>query len=109
MDNRQLSVDILSSRARGRTAAGLKVFDALIGLVVFGLLLWKSWEEFGKALAGNFLRRGMIEIPTAIPVGFIVAGSFCIAVSLVFILRQSVAQVAGAEKADTPSQPHGGL
>lgn len=108
MDNRQLSVDILSARARGRTAAGLRLFDALIGLLVFGLLLWKSWEEFGKALAGNFLRRGMIEIPTAVPVGFIVLGSFCIVVSLIIVAKRAIAGLAGAES-DTPSQPHGGL
>lgn len=109
LDNRQLSVDILSARARGRTAAGLRLFDALIGLFVFGLLLWKSWEEFGKAYSGSFLRRGMIEIPTAIPVGFIVLGSLCIVVSLLFIVRRSIAQLAGKAAIDTPVQPHGGL
>ncbi|MFO1188153.1 MAG: TRAP transporter small permease subunit [Alphaproteobacteria bacterium] len=108
MDNRQLSVDILSAKARGRTAAGLHLFDAVIGLLVFSLLLWKSWEEFTKALAGNFLRRGMIEIPTAVPVGFIVAGSFCIVVSLIIIIRRSIAQLAGCEEPSPPAQPHGG-
>jgi len=105
MENRQLSVDILSSRARGRTAAGLRLFDAIIGILVFGLLVWKSWEEFGKAYAGGFLRRGMIEIPTTIPVGFILAGSACIVVTLVFIGWRSLARLSGKSGGDGPAPP----
>lgn len=97
LDNRQMSVDILSSHARGKTAAGLRLFDALVGLLVFGLLLWKSWEEFWKAYHGGYARRGMLEIPTAIPLGFIVLGALCIVVSLLFILRRSIRQLAGAD------------
>lgn len=104
LDNRQLSVDILAVRARGRTAAALRIFDAVVGILVFGLLLWKSWEEFWKAVHAGFLRRGMIEIPTAIPVGFIVLGSLCIVVSLLFILWRSVRQLSGAEGGAQP--PH---
>lgn len=95
LDNRQLSVDIVAVRAKGKMAAALRIFDALVGILVFGLLLWKSWEEFWKAVHGGFLRRGMIEIPTAIPLGFIVLGALCIVVSLLFILWRSVRQLSG--------------
>lgn len=104
LDNRQLSVDILSSRVRGKRAAALRLFDAFIGLLVFGLLLWKSSEEFLKAYAGKFVRRGMIEIPTAIPVGFIALGALCIVVALIFVLWRSMRQLAGHDEGtETPT------
>jgi len=88
-DNRQLSVDILSARAKGKTAKFLRLFDASIGIIVFGVLLWKSWEELLKAIQGKFLLRGMIEIPTAFPLSFILIGTFSIVVSLLFIFFQN--------------------
>lgn len=102
LDNRQLSVDILSSRARGRKAAALRLFDAVVGLLVFGLLLWKSVAEFFKAYQGGFMRRGMVQIPTAIPVGFVVLGSLCIVVALVIVLRGSACRLVAG---DDPTPP----
>ena len=100
LDQRLLTVDILSHRARGRRAAALRILDALIGLLIFGLLLWKSTEEFFKAWAGGCARRGMIESPTAIPVGFIALGSLAIVLALWVLLRRDFARLRDPADAD---------
>ncbi len=81
----QIRVDIIPSPARGRWAAALDLLDAVVGLLVFGLLLWAASKEFLKAYQGKFLLRGMIEIPTAIEIGFIIYGTVLMLIALIHL------------------------
>lgn len=85
-----IRVDIISSRARGRWAAALDVLDAAAGILVFGLLLWAAAGEFLTAYRGSFRLRGIIEIPTALQIGFIVFGTALILVALGYLLVKSL-------------------
>ncbi|MGQ0662808.1 MAG: TRAP transporter small permease [Pseudomonadota bacterium] len=92
---RQLRVDALSHRARGRTAAALAVFDGFMALIVFGILLVTGWRELGKAMAGGFLRRGLIEIPTAVPLSVLVFGTALLCVAILVGLVAGLRQLFG--------------
>src|SRR5688572_4567924 len=85
-----IRVDMISSRARGRWAAALDVLDAAAGLLVFGLLFWAAAHEFLTAYRGGFRLRGIIEIPTALQIGFIVFGTALILVALANLLVKSL-------------------
>lgn len=87
--NQQLRVDIVAEHVKGRGRAMLDLVDAAAGLCVFGLLLWAASEEFVKAYEGGFLLRGMIVIPTAIPVGMILFGTFLMILALVHRAAQA--------------------
>lgn len=80
----QLRVDIIFDWVRGRVLTGLAAIDVATGLIVFGVLLWISTEEFQKAYNGRFLLRGMIEIPTWIPLAMIWVGTALVMLTLLF-------------------------
>jgi TRAP-type C4-dicarboxylate transport system permease small subunit len=89
-DDRQLRVDALSALARGRTAASLRLLDGIAGLLFFFVVLWTGGAEWLKAYLGGFLRRGLVEIPSAIPLGFIVLGSLLLCAVLLAIVGASL-------------------
>ncbi len=93
----QLRVDIVFEWAQGRLSSLLTMVDVATGLIVFGLLLWIATEEFQKAYNGRFLLRGMIEIPTWIPLAMIWAGAAFALLTLVFQGVQIVLRFAGRE------------
>ncbi len=95
---RQLRVDIFSARAKGLSARLLTVLDCVIGLAFFGLLLWTGGMEWVKAYTGEYLRRGMVEIPTAIPLAFLVIGTFFMCLTLLFRLITALFGNAEAER-----------
>ena len=94
-----LRIDILSSRATGRLAGGLSLLDCLAGLAFFGILLWTSAIDWWEALHRGYLGRGMLQIPTAIPLGFLLLGTGLMVVTLLLLLlvalRRSVQGDAG--------------
>lgn len=98
----QLRVDIIFDWVRGRAVAGLALVDVATGLLVFGLLLWITTGEFQKAYEGRFLLRGMIEIPTWIPLGMIWAGTALALVTLLFQGVEALRRLIGRD--DTPRQ-----
>jgi TRAP-type C4-dicarboxylate transport system permease small subunit len=73
--HRQLNVDILTGATRGRLRLAFTVLDKGLTSLVLGILLWLAANEWLKAWQGNFLRRGMVEIPTVIPLGLLVVGT----------------------------------
>jgi TRAP-type C4-dicarboxylate transport system permease small subunit len=94
--HRQLNVDILVIRARGRLRLAFVVLDKALTVLVLGILLWFSAAEWHKAWTGGFLRRGMVEIPTAIPLGVLVVGTaLTLAAALVGLLRALACLGAG--------------
>ncbi|WP_157173578.1 hypothetical protein [Pseudaminobacter salicylatoxidans] len=99
-----MRVDIIFDWVRGRAVAGLALLDVATGLLVFGLLLWITTGEFQKAYEGRFLLRGMIEIPTWIPLGMIWAGTALVLVALLFQGMEALRRLAGRD--DGPGQDH---
>jgi len=73
--HRQLNVDILTGATRGRMRLAFTVLDKGLTVLILGILLWLATGEWLKAWQGNFLRRGMVEIPTVIPLGLLVLGT----------------------------------
>ncbi len=89
--NRQIRVDGLSAQARGRSLAALRFLDQVLGLFLFGLLLWAGSEYWLEAWRGDYVGQGMLQIPSVIPMGFLVFGTFLMCVTLLFLLARSVA------------------
>lgn len=92
--NQQLSVDIVSSRARGRLGGAFRVLDALASLLVYGAIAIYSGREWLKAYSGGFLRRGIIEIPTAAVLAAIVVGATLVCIVLLWQLYKAVRHLA---------------
>ncbi len=86
----QLKVDILSARARGRTAEALRVLDALAGFAFFSLLFATGAIEWLTAYRGGFMERGMVEFPTTVPLGTLVFGSAAMCVTLLLRISRSL-------------------
>jgi len=89
----QLRIDFLSGRAKGRTASALSALDGLAGLAFFGILLWSSAVDWWEALHAGFLGRGMLQIPTAIPLGFVLVGTALMVTTLLLLLLRAVRQL----------------
>lgn len=102
--NQQLSVDILSTRAKGRLGGALRVLDALASLLVYGAITLFTAREWLKAHQGGFLRRGMFEIPTTALLSAIVVGAALVCLVLVWQFLKGFRQVAtGVDE----RRPHG--
>lgn len=103
--DRQLTVDIVSSKAHGRTRVLLRLLDGLLGIFFFGVLLWTGAEEWLKAWHGGFLKRGLIDIPTTIPLGFLVFGAALILVTIVLITFRSLIRLFTGQPDFVPLDP----
>lgn len=101
----QLRVDIIFEWVKGRPASLLSLLDVAIGVVVFGLLLWIATGEFQKAYSGRFLLRGMIEIPTWIPLGMICTGAALALLTLMVQVIQAVLRLMGRPDGAAPVEP----
>lgn len=103
--DRQLKADILSSRAKGRKRAAVRLLDGVLGFFFFGILLWTGSEEWLKALDGGFLKRGLIDIPTVIPLGVLVAGTALVLLALCLSIARSVHSLRSGEPDEAPIEP----
>lgn len=99
-NNQQLRVDIAQEALSGKPASALSLLDALMGLIVFFLLLWIGVEELIKAYEGRFLLRGMIEIPTWIPIAMISVGTLLALVALAYKAVEHVLNLTGRRPLD---------
>jgi len=73
---RQLNVDVFTHRAQGRWALLFLIIDKFFAVLFLGVLLSMASLEWLKAWNGWYLRRGMVEIPIVIPMGFLLFGAF---------------------------------
>ena len=87
---RQMRVEILVSRIKGK---GRYFFDALadlLALAFFLVLLWEGSTEWLEAWQGHFVRRGMIEIPNTIHLGFLIFGALSLCSSFLIGVLVSI-------------------
>lgn len=103
--NQQLSVDILSSRTRGRFAGVLRLIDRLASLLIYGVIVWFTGHEWIKAYQGGFLRRGMFEIPTTVLLSAIVIGAALVCLVLLWQLYKALSQIVTGLDEVRPSVP----
>jgi TRAP-type C4-dicarboxylate transport system permease small subunit len=66
--NRQIRIDILYTLLNKKIRSLFDVINGIAGLIFFGILLWTGTEEFIIAMNGNYVRRGLVEIPTLTPI-----------------------------------------
>jgi TRAP-type C4-dicarboxylate transport system permease small subunit len=78
---KQMRVEILVMRLKGKKRYLFDAWADLLGFIFIGLLCWEGIFEWVDAWQGNFLRRGMIEIPNTIHLGFLVVGSSLLALT----------------------------
>ncbi len=104
--DRQVHVDVLAGRTRGRGRVALRAFDQVIALGFFTVLLITSAESWLEAVQKNFVEMGMLEIPHAIPIGFLVFGTFLLVITLVLLLLRSFRQLLVGLKPEEPLTPY---
>lgn len=104
--DRQVRVDALVGRTRGRARVGVRAFDQVLALAFFSILLWTGSENWLEAFQRNYVGMGMLEIPHAIPMGFLVFGTFLMVVTLVLLLLRSIRQLLGGVAADEAIEPY---
>jgi TRAP-type C4-dicarboxylate transport system permease small subunit len=100
--HRQLNVDVLIMRARGRARLAFVVLDKALTVLVLGILLWFSAAEWLKAWSGWFLRRGLVEIPTVVPLGILVVGTALTLLAAVIGLLRALGCIGEGRPMDIP-------
>lgn len=106
--DRQVRVDAVVGHTRGRVKVCMRAFDQVLALGFFLILLWTGSENWLEAFQRNYVGMGMLEIPHAIPIGFLVIGTFLIVLTLVLLLLKSVRQLitgVGADESVLPYSP----
>jgi TRAP-type C4-dicarboxylate transport system permease small subunit len=103
--DKQLKADIFSSRAQGRKRAAVRLLDGVLSFCFFGVLLWTGSEEWVKAYQGNFLKRGLIDIPTVIPLGVLVFGTALTLMALVLCVARSFSSLRSGKPDAAPLEP----
>lgn len=100
--DRQVRVDVVASRTRGRWTVGLRSLDQTLALAFFGILLWVASESWLEAFHRHYVGMGILEIPQAVPIGFLVVGVALMVVTLLLLLFRSARQlVAGLRDGET--------
>lgn len=105
--DRQLKADIFSASTKGRTRAAFRLLDGVLGFLFFGILVWTGSAEWIKALNGNFLKRGLIDIPTVIPLGVLVVGTLLALLSLSLSIFRSLHCLRTGEPDEAPLETSG--
>lgn len=95
---RQMRVDILLLHVKRKSKHLLEAFADLLGLAFFGLLFWEGCLEWLASWQGHFVRRGMIEIPNTIHLGFLVFGTLIIWLSLLVTIIINLRQIFSTGK-----------
>ncbi|MBI4185280.1 MAG: TRAP transporter small permease [Proteobacteria bacterium] len=90
--DRHVKVDLLVSHLKGRRAVAVRVLDQAMALVFFTILLVTGWRDWVEAIERNYVGMGRLEIPQAIPIGFVVFGVFLMVVTLVLLILKSLRQ-----------------
>jgi TRAP-type C4-dicarboxylate transport system permease small subunit len=88
--DRQMSVDIFTSRFTGVRKRVAKIFDCILGMLFFSILLYTSYHEFIRAYEWGYVRNGILQIPEAIPLSFVFLGSL---LSVATLLLQAVVNI----------------
>lgn len=79
---RQMRIDIVSGRVRGRPAHALEAVANLLALAFFGMVLWRAGTQWLEAWRIWDVRPGLVQIPTIIPIGAIIAGTVLLGLTL---------------------------
>lgn len=105
LQGRQMRVDLLLLHAQGRWKHSLEAFADILALAFFGLLLWEAGGEWLHSWHGHFVRRGMIEIPNVLHLGFLIFGTLLIWLALLATTLRNVLRIfAPGEPGRTHSQ-----
>jgi TRAP-type C4-dicarboxylate transport system permease small subunit len=80
--SKELNVDVLRSRATGVMGRSLSVLDVIASAAFFALLSVTATQDFLTAAERGYTGRGMIAIPTAMPLAIVAAGSLLTLVAL---------------------------
>lgn len=70
-----ITMDVLMARLRGRAKVGLTLFGDVVGLIIFGIILWRSSIFAWRSFAIGETTMGLAEYPlwpakTMLPIGF---------------------------------------
>jgi TRAP-type C4-dicarboxylate transport system permease small subunit len=104
--DRQVRVDALVANATGRLRVGVRGIDQILALTFFLVLLWTGWESWIEAFRGGFVGMGMLGIPHAWPMGFLVFGTLLTVITLVLLLLRSIRQLIRGVAADEKLEPY---
>lgn len=79
-----LRVDILSVRFKGAARTLSTMLDRILTLVAFGMIGWVAAKEGFRAFSGGFLQPGIIQIPSYIPLAFVLFGTVSVCITVLF-------------------------
>lgn len=82
---RQMRIDLLTKNVKGKLSEALRVINNLLTLLFFGLMLWKTVLEFIFAWQKSSIERGLIAIPSVIPLSAILIGCTFICLSCLVV------------------------
>ena len=91
---RQMSIDLLTTRIKGRASYLVKAWVSIVGLFFWAALLWLGIGEWVYAYEVGDIRRGLIGIPTVIHLSFLAYGVFLVCLGLLNSFVRSVGVAA---------------
>lgn len=106
---RQMRVEVLSARVRGRPARAMEAVTHLLALVFFGMLLWRATFQWLEAWEIGDVQQGLVQIPMVIPIGGMIAGTVLLWLALAAAMAADVAAVFGraaGAPAEATSEAH---
>ncbi len=95
-----LSVDLLTVRLPRRSRALTHVLSSLIGLWIFVLLTWVSWERAWKSFSNDEIIASIVPWPAWASYALVPLGSAAMVIVCVARLASSLAVVAGKAPAE---------
>lgn len=104
----ELRIDILSSRLKGKAESVLKAFTCLVGMVFWGLFLWRGLDELIRAFQLHSSTPGMIEVPTVYHEVFMIFGGLLVLISLLTLIARILVGLATG-KGDSSAKAAGGV
>lgn len=101
---RQIRIDILYTTLKEKTQCFLDIVNYFACLIFFGILLWSGFRETVLSITQHYVRRGIVEIPSAIPLSFLVLGCIMMCVHLLTVLPERISYIVTPSPVKTEIQ-----
>lgn len=99
---RQMRVDVLSARVKGRPAHAMQVVTNVLALVFFVMVLWRGVFQWLEAWRIWDVRPGMVQIPTVIPIGAMIVGTVLLCLSILAAIAVDARRLVAGAAEPTP-------
>ncbi len=103
--DREMIVDPIRARIKGRPKYALTIFAALLGLFFWGFITWLGWGDWLRAYQIHDVHMGLVAIPLVLPLAFLVFGSALLCINLLTDIIINLQRLFLGEKEAASASP----